>query len=73
MLRVPEITAYFWIIKGLSTALGEAASGASIADWLGKPYLGGLGLGDGRVSLVLAAMILALVAYLAVTRKDVPG
>ncbi|TDQ00654.1 hypothetical protein [Labedaea rhizosphaerae] len=25
-LRVPEITAYFWIIKGLSTALGESAS-----------------------------------------------
>ena len=26
MLRVPEITAYFWIVKGLSTALGEATS-----------------------------------------------
>jgi uncharacterized membrane-anchored protein len=26
MLRVPEITAYFWIIKGLSTALGESTS-----------------------------------------------
>jgi uncharacterized membrane-anchored protein len=25
-LRVPEITAAFWIIKGLSTALGEASS-----------------------------------------------
>ncbi|MFC0440008.1 hypothetical protein [Kutzneria buriramensis] len=25
-LRVPEITAYFWIAKGLSTALGESAS-----------------------------------------------
>jgi uncharacterized membrane-anchored protein len=25
-LRVPEITAYFWIIKGLSTALGESTS-----------------------------------------------
>jgi uncharacterized membrane-anchored protein len=25
-LRVPEITAYFWIIKGLSTAMGEATS-----------------------------------------------
>jgi uncharacterized membrane-anchored protein len=26
LLRVPEITLYFWIIKGLSTALGEATS-----------------------------------------------
>jgi len=26
MLRVPEITAIFWIIKGLSTALGESTS-----------------------------------------------
>ena len=25
-LRVPEITAYFWVIKGLSTALGESTS-----------------------------------------------
>ncbi len=25
-LRVPEITVYFWVIKGLSTALGEATS-----------------------------------------------
>src|ERR1017187_6638826 len=24
--RVPEITPYFWIIKGLSTAMGEATS-----------------------------------------------
>jgi uncharacterized membrane-anchored protein len=23
-LRVPEITVYFWIIKALSTAMGEA-------------------------------------------------
>jgi len=26
MLRVPEITAYFWIAKGLSTAIGESTS-----------------------------------------------
>src|SRR5260221_13148290 len=25
-LRVPEVTAYFWVIKGLSTALGESTS-----------------------------------------------
>ncbi len=48
--------------------------GASIADWLGKPSsLRGLGLGDGPVALVLAALIFGLVAYLAVTRRDVQG
>ncbi len=26
MLRVPEITIYFWIVKGLSTAMGESTS-----------------------------------------------
>lgn len=26
MLRVPEITAVFWVLKGLSTAMGESAS-----------------------------------------------
>jgi uncharacterized membrane-anchored protein len=25
-LRVPEITAYFWVVKGLSTAIGESTS-----------------------------------------------
>ena len=25
-LRVPEITAYFWVIKALSTAMGESTS-----------------------------------------------
>jgi uncharacterized membrane-anchored protein len=45
--------------------------GASFADWLGKPILGGLGWGDGRVSLGLTIIIAVLVAYLALTRKDV--
>ena len=33
--------------------------------------VGGLGLGDGRVALVLTLMIVALVAYLALTGRDV--
>jgi uncharacterized membrane-anchored protein len=46
--------------------------GASFADWLGKPVAaGGLGLGDGRVALVLALTIFGLVAYLALTHRDV--
>jgi uncharacterized membrane-anchored protein len=46
--------------------------GASFADWVGKPKaVSGLGWGDGRVSLVLTVVIVGLVAYLAVTRRDV--
>ena len=48
--------------------------GASFADYLGKPKtVGGLGLGDGPVALVLAMAIFCLVAFLAVTRRDVQG
>jgi len=53
--------------------------GASFADYLGKPKtVGGLGLGDGPVALVLALAIFVLVAFLAVTHRDeqaaaVPG
>jgi uncharacterized membrane-anchored protein len=57
----------FWFAYVVTRPLG-----ASFADWLGKPQsLGGLGWGDGRVSLVLTAVIVCLVAYLALTRKDV--
>jgi uncharacterized membrane-anchored protein len=47
--------------------------GASIADWLGKPYLGGLGLGDAQISLVLTILIIGFVGYLTVTHKDMKG
>ena len=59
----------FWFAYVVTRPLG-----ASFADWMGKPIsLGGLGWGQGRVSLVMAAMIVCLVAFLAVTRKDVQG
>jgi uncharacterized membrane-anchored protein len=46
--------------------------GASVADWLGKPVVdGGLGVGSGLVALALTLAIAGLVAYLAVTRRDV--
>jgi len=45
--------------------------GASFADWFGKPILGGLGLGDTPVALVLTVLIIIFVGYLTVTRKDV--
>ncbi len=45
--------------------------GASIADWLGKAKsAGGLGFGDGTVALALGTAIFCLVAYLAITRRD---
>jgi uncharacterized membrane-anchored protein len=57
----------FWFAYVVTRPLG-----ASLADWTGKPtILGGLGWGDGRVSLVLLAAIVCLVAYLAITKKDV--
>jgi uncharacterized membrane-anchored protein len=57
----------FWFAYVVTRPLG-----ASFADWVGKPAaVSGLGWGDGRVSLVLAAAIFCLVAYLAVTGSDV--
>lgn len=57
----------FWFAYVLTRPLG-----ASLADGLGKPRdVSGLGLGDGRVALVLAAAIAVLVGYLAITGTDI--
>jgi uncharacterized membrane-anchored protein len=56
----------FWFAYVITRPLG-----ASVADWLGKPYLGGLGLGDDKVSVVLTLLIVGFVAYLSVSRVDV--
>jgi len=58
----------FWFAYIMTRPLG-----ASFADWLGKPYLGGLGLNDGKVALVLTILIISFVGYLTVTRKDMKG
>ncbi len=53
--------ASFWIAYVLTRPLG-----ASVADWTGKgPELGGLGWGDGPMSLAFALVIAVLVARLA--------
>jgi len=59
----------FWFAYVVTRPLG-----ASFADWLAvSKERGGLALGTGPVSLVLAGLIACFVAYLSVTRKDVPG
>lgn len=61
-----------WIIAFWFAYIMTRPLGASFADWVAKPYLGGLGLGDGIVTLVLTILIIGFVAFLTVTRKDVP-
>ncbi|MDF3291589.1 COG4705 family protein [Streptomyces silvisoli] len=57
----------FWTAYVITRPLG-----ASIADGLGKEKsVGGLGLGDGTVALVLTLLIVGMVAYLSVTKADV--
>ncbi|MFJ4654558.1 hypothetical protein ACIP5Y_25080 [Nocardia sp. NPDC088792] len=56
--------ASFWAAYVITRPLG-----ASVADWLSKHN--GVGLGDGPVVAVLGALIVALVAYLSVTKSDV--
>jgi uncharacterized membrane-anchored protein len=58
----------FWFAYIVTRPLG-----ASFADWMGVSHKhGGLGLGTGPVSLVLAVVIVALVGYLTVTGKGTP-
>lgn len=57
----------FWFAYVMTRPLG-----ASFADWFGKsPFVGGLGYGDGIVATVLTILIVVLVGYLTVSRKDV--
>jgi uncharacterized membrane-anchored protein len=66
LLGLNEIAA-FWAAYILTRPLG-----ASIADWLGKPRsASGLGWGDGAVSALLFALVVIVVGYLTITRKDV--
>jgi uncharacterized membrane-anchored protein len=56
----------FWSAYVLTRPLG-----ASFADWMGKPHaVGGLAWGDGTVSFGLTVLIVGLVGYLTVTRRD---
>jgi uncharacterized membrane-anchored protein len=60
--------ASFWFAYILTRPLG-----ASFADWFGKPpEKTGLGFGDGTVGLVMLAAIVVVVAFLAITKVDIP-
>ena len=65
LFRLNAIAA-FWVAYILTRPFG-----ASFADWAGKSKsLSGLGLGTGEASVVLTVLIVILVGYLTVTRKD---
>jgi uncharacterized membrane-anchored protein len=57
----------FWMAYVLTRPLG-----ASFADWMAvEPHRGGLGLGAGGTSLILAAVVLLAIRRLATTKMDV--
>jgi uncharacterized membrane-anchored protein len=57
----------FWLAYVMTRPLG-----ASIADGLAKPHHdSGLGMGDAVVVLTFGALIVAMVTYLAITKRDV--
>lgn len=76
LITLPAIAFYFfhlneilafWIAYILTRPLG-----ASFADWIGRAKdLGGIGMGTGQISVILTVLIIALVAYLTVTHKDI--
>ena len=78
LIAVPAV-AYRWFRLNPVVAFWGAyiltrPLGASFADWAGVSHSrGGLALGTGAVSLVLAGIISAVVAYLSVTRPRQAG
>jgi len=64
LVKVPAITLFFWIIKVLSTTVGE-----TLADYLNST----LGLGDNGTILVMVSVLLVLLAAQLILRKYVPA
>jgi uncharacterized membrane-anchored protein len=68
VLRLNEVAAFWWAY------ILTRPVGAEFADWTGKPVSeGGLAIGQGKTSLVLAVLIIGFVAYFAFTRNDMQG
>jgi uncharacterized membrane-anchored protein len=56
----------FWFAYIMTRPLG-----ASFADWFGRPQgFGGVGVGTGRTSIILAVIIVVFVGYLSATHRD---
>ena len=64
LVKVPAITLFFWIIKVLSTTVGE-----TLADYLNST----LGLGDNGTILVMVSVLVVLLAIQFTLRKYVPA
>ncbi|MGH2345578.1 MAG: COG4705 family protein [Chloroflexota bacterium] len=75
MRKVPEITVYFWIIKLLSTAMGEATSDYLVHQI--NPYfavaLGGIGLAAALVLQFFVRRYVAWIYWLAVVMVAISG
>jgi len=68
LVRLNAVVAFWWAY------IATRPFGASFADWFAKPVAsGGLGYGQGPVSLVLALVIVASVTFLTVTGVDDPN
>jgi uncharacterized membrane-anchored protein len=56
----------FWLAYILTRPLG-----ASLSDWFSKSHIiGGLGLGDGHVSLLLSSAIILIVIFITIKRRQ---
>jgi len=64
LIKVPAVTLFFWIIKVLSTTVGE-----TLADYLNST----LGLGDNGTIIVMTSVLLALLAAQLLLTKYVPS
>ena len=75
--KSPEtLRSYRWLGPDNLRAFGHRSRlrqlGYDRADWAGKPkIISGLGLGDGWVAVVLGVIIVAMVAYLGLSGRDV--
>jgi uncharacterized membrane-anchored protein len=73
------IPAVFWWRFGLNAIVAfwfayvvTRPLGASFADYFGRPHsLSGLGVGSGRIAVIVTIVVAILVGYLAVTRRDI--
>jgi uncharacterized membrane-anchored protein len=74
LIAVPAIAFRWFGLNGIFAFwfayIMTRPAGASFSDWLSKPSsLGGLGMGEGKISLILTLIIIVLVTYLQFTQS----